>query len=972
MPLLMSAVERQSPRAAIQSWLNKTKSDSTAVPNRADEEPHGQSLNPSHRSRREKQGTRPSIANTCHDEHRIGSKCRRDGEVHEAPKRNTYSSILLESYGGEHARYRSRLQPNHSNFAEALGLHAPFRNFRDRDDDPHVKANDPALQRKRRRKASSTTSYLAPAAPEGFADGEDGQQRPDYRLEPNKQTPCEIDDSCSSRRSQRITPVRISLERPIRSYERRPRYKTREDRYDLKEAASGKRKIARVDGDRKKKKQKKHRRREKSGATLMHDFTAQNVTHDRLTLQPAKTLGLFGKGRASSPVKRKGLPDLAFSETAFLKSRRAQAEDPAAHKENMPPPKKSRKSTKVADTAAEMSRYFTTARVLHRDAPRPGDNPQQKKLQRRPMNYDSPPAFIELPDKLFLGFGSCGFSVSPVREFDGQTSKDLRRRLTRSPSRSTSYFTWSQTEFRSQVSRHGSLVPLETSRNSNLGRSSPASAEPGRSNLPVPLPKVPNIFGGYRDAATGITPPSRHCNEALNRTATLLLLDNGRFHSGSHSSEHHQTAEPESNHNERDSMSAEALPVTEWAGRTTTIMKEPRLREQLSSGDIQPCVKLKLREEELGRNAHASVSQTAPHFDYPPSPDPLEMVLEDLLQENKYHNVTDAPPPTTNSLGRHGSMQPAVARPIRSPLLRPQRIELHPRIGEASGSSLPLENGASGLDISGRSQRYQDMKTLGYNTPDSAPTISTHRLRSSNRRTAIDDAPVPHPNPDRSKTDYRNAWNGYNAIYESQQGAADAPLHEDQLYGTERGYWNDEIITRPHSGAATSAYLTYEEEGYPIEMEGRSSDYVPDLRSGQNAVDGERAYTKQGPLHDDPRMNQDQSEGVRNDMEDPLLTEKHYDHHNIGREYFSPGYESAPHQGEIETGYRAIRQQHIAPPFHEQEPGAIHTKGEYHPSLPGIRSSFFIEPPRTRETTAVRGQQDDPALSGFWTPHKLY
>ena len=256
----MSAVERQSPRAAIQSWLNKTKSD-------------------------KKQGTRPSIEKTGHDEHRVRSQRRREGEVHETPKHNTYSSIPLESYGEEHARYRSKLQPSGFNFAEALGLHEPFRNFRDLDDDPHVKANDPTRQRKRRRKASSTTSYLEPAAPEGFTDGENGQQRPDYRLEPSKHTPSEADDSCSSRRSQRITPAKVSLERPTKSYERRPRHKTREDRYELKEATSGKRKVAREDGERKKKKQKKHKRREKSGAALMHDFTAQNVSHDRLTVR---------------------------------------------------------------------------------------------------------------------------------------------------------------------------------------------------------------------------------------------------------------------------------------------------------------------------------------------------------------------------------------------------------------------------------------------------------------------------------------------------------------------------------------------------------------------------------------------------------------------------------------------------------------------------------------------------------------
>lgn len=119
-------------------------------------------------------------------------------------------------------------------------------------------------------------------------------------------------------------------------------------------------------------------------------------------------------------------------------------------------------------------------------------------------------------------------------------------------------------------------------------------------------------------------------------------------------------------------------------------------------------------------------------------------------------------------------------------------------------------------------------------------------------------------------------------------------------------------------------------------------------------------------------MNQDQSEGIRNEMEEPLLTEQHYDHHNIGRENLISEYESAPHQREIETGYRDTRQQHIGPRFREQAPNTTRTGGISHTWLSGFKSSSSIDRPRTWETTAVHGQQDDPALSGFWTPHKLY
>lgn len=72
-------------------------------------------------------------------------------------------------------------------------------------------------------------------------------------------------------------------DKPAESYERRPRHKTREDRYELKDGPREKRTVADKDGW--EKKRKKHKRREKSGGALMHNFTAHNVVHDRLTVR---------------------------------------------------------------------------------------------------------------------------------------------------------------------------------------------------------------------------------------------------------------------------------------------------------------------------------------------------------------------------------------------------------------------------------------------------------------------------------------------------------------------------------------------------------------------------------------------------------------------------------------------------------------------------------------------------------------
>ncbi|KAJ5594136.1 uncharacterized protein N7459_000344 [Penicillium hispanicum] len=95
-------------------------------------------------------------------------------------------------------------------------------------------------------------------------------------------------------------------------YERRPRRKTREDRYEYKPAGSSRNRQSRSH----KGKTKRLRRCRKQ--TMDDGFHASNVVRERLTLRANVNVGIFNKGRASSPIRFRGVPDLAFSETNFL------------------------------------------------------------------------------------------------------------------------------------------------------------------------------------------------------------------------------------------------------------------------------------------------------------------------------------------------------------------------------------------------------------------------------------------------------------------------------------------------------------------------------------------------------------------------------------------------------------------------------------------------------------------------------
>ncbi|KZN87263.1 hypothetical protein EN45_058210 [Penicillium chrysogenum] len=117
-------------------------------------------------------------------------------------------------------------------------------------------------------------------------------------------------------------------------YELRPRYKTREDRYEYKGPSSA---VETQSQSRKGRAKKPRGRRH----TMNDDFRAINVTGNRLTLRSNTNLGIFNKGRSSSVANQRGNTptglakpasvtrsqmyvtesDLAFSEMNFLSRR---------------------------------------------------------------------------------------------------------------------------------------------------------------------------------------------------------------------------------------------------------------------------------------------------------------------------------------------------------------------------------------------------------------------------------------------------------------------------------------------------------------------------------------------------------------------------------------------------------------------------------------------------------------------------
>jgi hypothetical protein len=157
-------------------------------------------------------------------------------------------------------------------------------------------------------------------------------------------------------------------------YERRPRHKTRPDKYELNVHMTALEKTHIT---------LKRKRRKKTGLALNNDSKAPNVQQDRLTLMPNTGPGIFHRGKASAPVERRGLPDLTFSGMKFLTKRRDidDAQQPGA--KDVQSPKKSSRGT-----AQEISDFFSRPQVhdLASQHPRAKASSQHKILTKHSIS----------------------------------------------------------------------------------------------------------------------------------------------------------------------------------------------------------------------------------------------------------------------------------------------------------------------------------------------------------------------------------------------------------------------------------------------------------------------------------------------------------------------------------------------------------------------------------------------------------
>ncbi|KAF7959558.1 hypothetical protein EAE96_001174 [Botrytis aclada] len=158
---------------------------------------------------------------------------------------------------------------------------------------------------------------------------------------------------------------RLSVVQPKQeTFEKRARHKTRVDRYDTTRKSNKAEAVDKPIRTRREKRGDRTRAAKKASEDLMSNFASKKIGQDRLTVRPSNGPGIFQNGRASSPPRRRGLPDLAFSEMDFLQrsGKKSQINDSI-----VVPKSRLKEKKKAARAQNEIAEFFKPPKTPVRD-----------------------------------------------------------------------------------------------------------------------------------------------------------------------------------------------------------------------------------------------------------------------------------------------------------------------------------------------------------------------------------------------------------------------------------------------------------------------------------------------------------------------------------------------------------------------------------------------------------------------------
>lgn len=630
----------------------------------------------------------------------------------------------------------------------------------------------------------------------------------------------------------------------------------------------------------------------------------------------------------------------------FLASRREKPKDSFKDSSKRPLDKKQRrKSTKAADTEAEISRYFISAKPTSLNVSSSHGQPYQQD-RRRSRDHEPPQAYVDLPDRPFLGFGSCGPNTSispaipPAKIPNNTNSRSLRRGDSRSPTRSTSYLTWSQSGDPSYATpppqrRHHHVEPLTSSRLSNQKRKSPASRKDQHSIRPISPRRVPTSSSRTQSAASRPSSKHENANEAPGHNIESRLATGERFRSGEKIQTHGNTGTIELDTAKIPQDTEDlVLDNTHTAEAAThdgsKLALPPRNQAACQPSGHEP------RCEPRAPNV-CPLSAQMPIIS--PHQDPLDDVLEALLRDCNTNVALSSP--ASHARSNHSNIHVSEEARI---LDRTKEHILVPAGALVNCAYVP-QAPASGSN--------------SFRQPPSTSFQETSAHDGSFNRSGLRYTQCYPPVPTQILVDSRNAWNGYDNLYERQREQADLTSCSREHLSSYTAVPDDLSGQSQETdyAAAPDGYVSmdigdeiddYRPYVYKTLQEGDENGEYPGIGHGERNdqfVDHGASYGPGTSLFDDSQEAYINGIMVENDVND-----------------YQQGEENAHHEQPFAQGADQHELKHQL--FTTDIPDTYSSWWPRHV----FSRSYGLE----RCAADARVHDVDSALSGFWTPHKLY
>lgn len=657
------------------------------------------------------------------------------------------------------------------------------------------------------------------------------------------------------------------------------------------------------------------------------------------------------------------VPDLVFSETNFLNSRRTKPDDPirSPAKRQMEKSKR-RKSTKAADTEAEISRYFTSSKPPEKGLSGSRTKKTRTGLHPSSTNRDSLPPIIDLLDTPFLGFGSCGAnSVSPVKGLGSPAMRELERRLTRSPTRSTSYLTWSQSGVAKSHTSHNKKyenTALESPRPSNHARGSPTIHKLTTPRLHEVSTPIEQTYTKKSPATQAITLESANRNriqQAPNRDLNLTSKDASDV---GNVRQHHDTSNNNIQHNasccngqEPPKKSVE-IPILRHRvsqqedsnpSKTTSVHQNVPPAEPRS----KPSTRLSIPPQ----TSESCNNNIASHFDAT-----LDSLIQDCRSSNEPRTMN--PHATESSRQQRADQTSTAYRPQSRALSDITCQSIRSQHDDPTVRPRPLEHPAR------RCKETQDVKAQArFELDQRVPlrpqdAFTRDSYESHTRPSTMGYQYSSWHSPDRSTFSSRNAWGGYDTIYGQQEELEYLPINKLEDGEDSQYVGKPAEVQTPLSDLGEQSYNMTEEGLDPMEFHHQVNhfgyapiEFTNSLSSAEYGTHDEAYY------HGDSWC----------DVEENLFADSDEMTHDLMLEEQGIPYRDRDFDQDQ-------RHQHTGL-FHQQTPQhqsiephvqSVLSPWQFHTSHPGYGSHSFPKNGRRKHNEV------DKALSGFWTPHKLY